>query len=250
MFALKDYNSIYEYYDSKTIYIKHHSGFDLIIDEIFNHNILCIDSINEIDLNFSYGSIIFHDKDIFIHHNSIINKIDNKILNKNHNICFIHNAMNNIKKEDKIIWEKNITNVDVINFMNRPYGIPYHGFRNTEAKKDILVIHKGYDISFLKTFKIENIASTNVFKSFNDMISTFSQYKIICSFDTADSIIAESVGCHHINLGTINKFEILGAVAHLLDHKKAYNNNIFIDNNIHMLTKDIINENNIKTITL
>lgn len=250
MFALKDYYNIYEYYDPKTLYVKHHSSFDLIIDEIFKNKILCVNNVSEIDLNFSYGSIIFHDKDIFIHNNSIIDKINNTILNKNNNICFIHNSLNHLKKEDQIIWKKHIGNIHIIDFLQRPYGVPYHSVRNTQAKKDLLVISKGLDISFLNTFKLDHIISTDVFTSFDEMLSLFSKYKIICSFDTVDSIVSESVGCYHINLANTNKFETLGSIAYLLNHKKNYDSSIFIDNNIHVLTKDIINENNIKTIAL
>ena len=54
------YNRLYTNFDKKILYIKHNSCFDLIMNEVFP-NMVCVDSIEQINHYFTFASIIYND---------------------------------------------------------------------------------------------------------------------------------------------------------------------------------------------
>ena len=253
------YNKLLVDKDTKILYIKHGSVFDLIIQDIFPNMVLA-NNLSQINYYFTFCSVIYNNF-LDFKNSEYENNLNSLRYNLQNSICFIHDDIFSLSKiEDiKIMMENNI-GLKLINFnLNNKdyigyhkYGIPYHNkavdknskktlMINTDNSINLEVINKQIDCDILNTF--------DNFDNYNDCIEYFSKYKTVCSNKVIDLIVANSLGCITIDLKRFDLNGLKQTVSHSICQETPNpDKEIFLKLNMHLLKKEIFNANNSKAL--
>lgn len=253
------YNRLYTNFDKKILYIKHNSCFDLIMNEVFP-NMVCVDSIEQINHYFTFASIIYND--LFTLTN---NSLKNLSYSNHSSICFIHeficqpNNFPHIKNVLQLNQDIDIINCNYKNFQDlqsyTKYGIPYHDIKSEPNSDKVLIVGNRKELDsvykFLKKnrLKFDVIDKFTEFKDYNEFLNFIKKYKIVCSHNQIDRYVATSVGCSTIDLSkVIDAQGLLQVLLHCLQNPPKLDPEILLKLNFHMFKKDILNANNIKAL--
>jgi hypothetical protein len=199
------YNKIYANTEEAiNIYCPMNSFFDILVKSILN-NIISINLEHKFIKYITFNKIIINDifKNInFITTNTAIPYI-----------IFLHENLENIKKEDLFIIKNKIQNNTIINFNpknnkifdnNIQYGIPKQKQKNkyTDEIKNILVLNKNNYLS--DKYHIENFIDFSSVSSYNDIEHLLDGYDTVVCSHLIDHMIVQSYGIKTIDISNFN----------------------------------------------
>ena len=196
------YNKLYanDSLVNKILYIKQHSFFDILIEDIVGDRILQSTLDNQNHKYATYNTVILND--IMINYRYIENLVD-----CSHLTFLVHEDMTRLKKEDSKIILNKIKKAKIINFnsnnnnifeQNLNYAVPKPtNINNTTKTKNILILGHQY---ISKNSNADNFVDFESLKSYNDIISLLQPYKLVVYNHHIESIMAQSMGCDTVRI--------------------------------------------------
>lgn len=196
------YNKLYanDSLVNKTLYIKQHSLFDVLIEEIIGDKILQSTLNNQNHKYAIYNSIILND--IMTHYRYI-----DSLTDCSHLTLLVHEDLTRLKKEDSRIILNKIKQAKIINFnpinnsifgQHLNYAVPKPTNPNNEPKTKSILILGNQSIS--KNSNTDNFVDFDSLKSYNDIMNLLQPYKLVVYNYGIESIMAKSMGCDAVRI--------------------------------------------------
>lgn len=191
------YNKLYANDNTvnKILYIKQHSLFDTLIEEVIGDKILQSTMDNPNHKYAIYNTIILND--VMPNYRYVESLAD-----CSHIIFLVHEDLTRLKKEDTRIVLHKIQKSKVINFNPKNHSIFDHtieyavpkpvGFNSITKNKNILILGNQYTS---KDSNADNFIDFNSLQSYNDIMNLLKPYKLVVYNHLVESIMAKSIGC-------------------------------------------------------
>jgi hypothetical protein len=242
------------------IYIKTGSMFDDIVCSLLNHNVFVYGSTDEIDFDsIIYDFCIASDPVSYSQHQAKI-----KALNIPSMLLVHSHPISNIKKEDKFLLARYLTDTQKVffdiniaenwtvgynNIIN--YGFPENINTNINKTESVVVLNPNnlrqtallYQ-SIKSQYPNARMISYKDFQSLGDLMTEISKYRVAISIDYIyDSIVCGLLGCHtittqknkYLDLEIVSNFSTINStIGQILDRPNKTQHNIY-DSDISMV---------------
>jgi len=242
------------------IYFKTGSMFDDVVCSLLNHNVFVYGSTDEIDFDsITYDFCIASDPVSYSQHQAKI-----KSLNIPSMLLVHSNPISNIKKEDKFLLARYLTDTQKVffdiniaenwavgynNIIN--YGFPENINTNINKTESVVVLNPNnlrqtallYQ-SIKSQYPNARMISYKDFQSLRDLMTEISKYRVAISIDYIyDSIVCGLLGCHtittqknkYLDLEIVSNFSTINStIGQILDRPNKTQHNIY-DSDISMV---------------